>query len=139
RAPGASCDRGRVRMLDFGFGCWSKPAVPTSEIQHPTSIFTVTRASFNGSGHPATNRETWRFESSRPYHFRLVVQGTGRSPPKAEIPVRPRTGRPIVEERRPTGEAPGCLPGAGEFDSPKSPVSRAGHRGFEPRHRCHWA
>jgi hypothetical protein len=36
----------------------------------------------------------WRFESSRPYHFRLVVQWTGRSPPKAEIPVRPRTGRP---------------------------------------------
>src|SRR5438477_3212025 len=108
----------------------------------------------------------WRFESSRPYHFRLVVQWTGRSPPKAEIPVRPRTGRPSFAERRPTGEVPGCLPGLGEFDSrtlrqsssaqafvsvvrveedrgdvdklAKSPVFQAGHRGFESRHRYHW-
>ena len=33
----------------------------------PRSCFT--RASFNGSGYPATNRETWRFKSSRPRHF----------------------------------------------------------------------
>jgi hypothetical protein len=59
----------------------------------------------------------WRCESSRPYHSRLVVQWTGRSPPKAEIPVRPRTSRPTIPERRPTGEVPGCLPGLGEFDS----------------------
>ena len=83
------------------------------------------RAVFNGSGYPATNREIWRFESSRPYHFRLVVQRIGHSPPKAGIPVRPRTGRPTFmevreiqlcsanfrTERRPTGEVPGCLPG----------------------------
>jgi len=60
----------------------------------PATRFSRGRRS-NGSGYPATNRETWRFKSSRPYHFRLVVQWRGRSPPKAEIPVRPRTGRPM--------------------------------------------
>src|ERR1019366_9787611 len=34
----------------------------------------VMRASFNWTGHCATNAETWRFESFRPYHFRPVAQ-----------------------------------------------------------------
>src|SRR5580658_1396964 len=116
---------------------------------HPRLPLFHTRASFNGSGYPATNRETGG--SNPPARtIRLVVQWRGRSPPKAEIPVRPRTGRPI-QERRPAGEAPGCRPGTDEFDSRtlrqlygdvdkwlKSPALQAGYRGFESRHRCHW-
>ena len=35
----------------------------------PVTPFSFPRASFNGSGYPATNRETWGFESLRPRHF----------------------------------------------------------------------
>src|SRR5208283_526173 len=41
----------------------------------------------------------WRFESSRPYHSRLVVQWTGR--PYRKIPVRP-PGHPLG---RPTNDS----------------------------------
>jgi hypothetical protein len=39
---------------------------------HPRLPILHARASFNGSGHPATNRETWRFESSRPHQANQV-------------------------------------------------------------------
>ena len=109
------------------------PSQPAAGFESIPGYQVFTRASLNGSGHPVANRETWRFESSRPYHSR-------------------RTGRPTFAERRPTGEVPGCLPGLDEFDSrtlrqntygdvdklAKSPALQAGHRGFESRHRYHW-
>jgi hypothetical protein len=119
--------------------------VPRSR-RGPGAIFT--RASFNGSGHPVTNREIWRFKSSRPYHFRPVVQWTGHSRPKAEVPVRLRTGRPFLRSvdrlaRCPAvyrDEASSILVRSARFFGDvdklvKSPGFQSGHRRFESRHR----
>src|SRR5437016_7310450 len=110
------------------------------------------RASFNGSGYPATNRETWRFKSSRPRHFparrpRDRAQPSegwnSGSTPDGPANFLRSVGRlaryPAVYRVEASSILVRSAKVRGDVDKlAKSPVFQAGHRGFESRHRYHW-
>ena len=110
------------------------------------------RASFNGSGYPATNRETWRFISSRPHHFparrpRDRAQPSegwnSGSTPDGPANFLRSVGRlarcPAVYRVEASSILVRSAKVRGDVDKlAKSPVFQAGHRGFESRHRYHW-
>ena len=116
----------------------------------PSPATSLTRASFNGSGSPATNRETggsnppartisgpssngegaalrrlrFRFDPGRAVQFRSVDR-------LARCPAvdRKQTSSILVRSAKVRGDVD-------KLD--KSPALQAGHRGFESRHRYHW-
>jgi hypothetical protein len=76
-----------------------------------------TRASFNGPGYPATNRETGGSNPPARTIFGSSSKGQGAALRRLKFRFDRGRADQRFPERRPTGEVPGCLPGLDEFDS----------------------
>src|SRR5260370_4401887 len=75
------------------------------------------RASFNGSGYPATNRETGGSNPPARTIFGPSSNGQGTALRRLGVRFDPGPAGQSYAERRPTGEVLGCLPSLGEFAS----------------------